>query len=148
MVAGGGGCWHCISREKHVIVIPQYPREQLGRYLADIHADVGLLLSTVPETFSYTLSELWAAGLPVVATRLGAFASRIEDGVSGWLVEPDAEDVMKTLSRLNENRSEITIVFDSLHQQSVRTSTEMVNDYQAIEPMTSIASRRVFLCGR
>ena len=46
---------------------------------------LAMSVSIVPETFSYTLSELWAAGIPVLATRLGAFGDRIVDGENGWL---------------------------------------------------------------
>lgn len=43
-----------------------------------------------PETFSYTLSAALAAGLPVVATRIGAFPERLEGRPLTWLVEPTA----------------------------------------------------------
>jgi len=144
---GDGG--QSYQGKKHVTVTIEYQREALGQHLSDIHADVGLLLSTVPETFSYTLSELWAAGLPVITTRIGAFATRIDDGQNGWLVEPQAADVMQTLKRLNENRSELESVFNSLHQHPIRTSVEMVAEYQDAEPKHSVvAVNRFFLCRR
>ena len=43
-----------------------------------------------PETFSYTLSAALAAGLPIVAARIGAFPERLAGRPLTWLVDPDA----------------------------------------------------------
>ena len=47
------------------------------------------MVSICEETFSYTLSESWAAGLPAFASNLGALRERIEKHGGGWLFEPD-----------------------------------------------------------
>jgi len=45
------------------------------------------------ENFPRTLVEAYAAGLPVIASRLGAMAELVQDGVTGLLAEPgDAHD--------------------------------------------------------
>ena len=45
------------------------------------------------ENFPRTLVEAYAAGLPVIASRLGAMAELVQDGVTGLLAEPgDAAD--------------------------------------------------------
>ena len=43
-----------------------------------------------PETYSYTLTAAIDAGLPIVATRLGAFSERLEGRPLTWLVDPQA----------------------------------------------------------
>src|SRR5439155_17511335 len=43
--------------------------------------------STGPETFSFTLSEAWAAGLPVVVPPIGALAERVAAGGGGWILD-------------------------------------------------------------
>ena len=60
----------------------------LPALVARIAPDAALLLPTVAETFSYTLSELRSLGVPVIATRVGALAERIRDGIDGFLVDP------------------------------------------------------------
>ena len=40
-----------------------------------------------PETYSYTLTESWMAGLPVIASDLGALKERISSTGGGWLVD-------------------------------------------------------------
>lgn len=43
------------------------------------HAGLGFLPALWPETWSYTLTQMWQAGLDVVAFDLGAPADRIRD---------------------------------------------------------------------
>jgi hypothetical protein len=63
-----------------------------GRYVAadlpDLLAHYRVRLvafpSAGPETFSFTLSEAWAAGRPVVVPPFGALAERLADTGAGW----------------------------------------------------------------
>jgi glycosyltransferase involved in cell wall biosynthesis len=106
-----------------------YHTEELGDLLASIAPDVALLLSVVPETFSYTLSELHAAGIPVIATRMGAFIERIQEGENGWLVEPETAAVIDCLRHVAAHRQELAVTQKVLAAQTVRTTQQMVRDY-------------------
>lgn len=84
-------------------------REDVWRTLARV--DAVAVPSLWYETFSFVVSEAFAAGVPVVASRLGPLADRVRDGVDGLLVPPndvsawrdalqrlvDAPDVLKRL---------------------------------------------------
>jgi len=117
-----------------VSIRESYNPNELAILLRDIKPDIGMLLSTVPETFSYTLSELWAAGIPVLATRIGAFIDRICDGENGWLVEPEQSAVVEKLRHLDLNKALLANVKRKIAQQSVRTASQMVNDYAKALP--------------
>lgn len=55
--------------------------------------------AAAPETFSYTLSEVWAAGRPVVVPPIGALASRVAGSGAGWVWSDDdwrSEEAMLT----------------------------------------------------
>ncbi len=45
--------------------------------------------STGPEAFSFTLSESWAAGRPVVVPPIGALAERVAGTGAGWILTDD-----------------------------------------------------------
>jgi glycosyltransferase involved in cell wall biosynthesis len=49
-------------------------------------AQVALFPNQVEESFSYALSDIWAAGLPVLAAPLGALAERVGHCACGWLL--------------------------------------------------------------
>lgn len=119
-----------------VTVLASYDKKELGGLLRESRPDLGLLLSTVPETFSYTLSELWAAGLPVLATRLGAFVDRVDEGDNGWLVEPEPVAVLDQVRLLNGQRGLLLQVRERLLERSVQTADSMVEAYAALEPVS------------
>ncbi len=116
-----------------VTVVSSYHKTELAELLQQVNPDLGLLLSIVPETFSYTLSELWAAGIPVLATRLGAFSDRIVDGGNGWLSDIQPRAVLDKLRWLDGNRVEIDRVGDALRRQEIRSAEAMTADYSALE---------------
>lgn len=47
------------------------------------------VLPTKKESFGMVIAEAMACGLPVVSTRVGGVQGLVEDGVTGFLVEPD-----------------------------------------------------------
>jgi glycosyltransferase involved in cell wall biosynthesis len=51
-------------------------------------ADVWCQVSRWQELFGFTIAEAMAAGRPVIGTRTGGIPELIEDGVTGYLVEP------------------------------------------------------------
>lgn len=128
----GGGAF---EGKTGVRVIPQYHWQEMQGYLNDLKPDLGLLLSIVPETFSYTLSELWAARIPVLATDLGAFSDRIIEGRNGWLIEADSVSVLSKLKWLDNNPKQIAFVRQYLEQQPVKTAAQMADQYYALAPL-------------
>ena len=129
---GAGSDAHELFGESGVHVILDYRRDDLPRLLAQIQPDAALLLPTVAETFSYTLSELRSLGVPVIATRVGALAERIEDGVDGFLVDPNAAAVAARVGALAADRAAFARVRATLVQRTATTPTEMARTYATI----------------
>lgn len=117
-----------------VHVIDQYASEDLPAIVASIQPDVGLLLSIVPETFSYTLSELFLLGIPPAATRLGGFAERILAGETGYLFEPNVEAMLACLREIHADRDALRAIRVGLPTLPVRTAADMVADYRRLLP--------------
>ena len=111
-----------------------YQLHELPELLADIKPDLGLLLSVVPETFSYTLSELYAAAVPPIGTNLGAFADRIEHGQTGWLIEPKKKALLKQLEALAKDPDSIEAVRNNLLAMHIDTTKEVAKRYLALLP--------------
>lgn len=120
--------------QPHVTILPKYQRSALGGLLNQLKPDLGLLLSVVPETFSYTLSELQAASIPTLATRLGAFADRIEEDRTGWLVAPNGADVLAQLHLLFSEPQRLVSVREHLAAIPRRSAADMVHDYLELVP--------------
>ncbi|MDX1380232.1 MAG: glycosyltransferase, partial [Xanthomonadales bacterium] len=117
-----------------VDVVPEYRREDLPRLLHRLGPHAGLLLSLVPETWSYTLSELRALGIPPVATRVGSLARRIEHDHDGRLIEPDADALVSEVEALASDPSVLDAIRERLTGHRERGVAEMADDYDALCP--------------
>lgn len=61
--------------------------------------------STCYETFGLTIIEAFSCGTPVIASRHGAFAELVENGVTGLLFNPgDAADLSKKIAWAESNQ--------------------------------------------
>jgi GT2 family glycosyltransferase len=67
-----------------VFVSGRFPPENAVETLADLHCHAALFLSVWPETYCYTLTEAWRAGLWAVGFDLGAVGERIAATGWGW----------------------------------------------------------------
>ncbi|WP_162561113.1 glycosyltransferase [Methylobacterium terrae] len=90
-------------------VTGSYRPEELPHLLADVDPDYVFLSSVWPETYSYVLSEVWAAGYKVVALDAGAPAERIR-AQGGGLLLPFTRDTAILLDALVEARSRLAEV--------------------------------------
>lgn len=82
-----------------VDIIGRYRHEELPGLLQRLRCHVALFLSNWPETYSYTLTEAWRAGLWPVVTGLGALAERVQATGMGTVLSaiPTADQVFEGL---------------------------------------------------
>lgn len=131
-----------------ITIIPAYDRSELPGLLQSIGPDVGLLLSVVPETFSFALQELFELGIPTVATRVGSFADRIQDGINGFLVDAVPDAVLKQLRDLAEDRTPLKRISQHLILNPPRRPQEMLADYEAVIGLPTLSERAYFASNR
>jgi spore coat protein SA len=75
-------------------------------------ADVAVVPSGTREAFGLVNVEAMACGLPVVATRAGGMKEIIEDGVTGFLVDPERlheEMLVRLLVLLKDETLRVTM---------------------------------------
>ncbi|MDQ3028101.1 MAG: glycosyltransferase, partial [Pseudomonadota bacterium] len=70
----------------HLYVHGPYRPQRVGDWLRAYGAELVLFPNRVPESFSYALSEAWAAGIPVLAGPEGAIGERVARHGGGWLL--------------------------------------------------------------
>ncbi|QBQ53518.1 glycosyltransferase family 4 protein [Nitrosococcus wardiae] len=137
LLLGCGMFGQSFAAMEGITLIPDYDFADLGPLVQDFAPDCALLLSTLPETFSYTLSEMWALGIPTLATNLGAFAERIHHGINGFLYEPDVHSLTELVASLAQDPTPLIHVARHLGTHPVRQAKDMVKDYQALLPTPS-----------
>ncbi|MBX3726989.1 MAG: glycosyltransferase [Xanthomonadales bacterium] len=124
-----------------VHLLCDYPRDELPTLVASLAPDLALLPATVAETFGYLLSELRDLGVPVLATAIGAYRERIDDGVDGLLAEPEAGALARRLAALRDDRTVLDRVRARLAALPSRSAGAMAADYAALLPPAPPASR-------
>jgi hypothetical protein len=95
------GPWQ--SDDAVLTVHGRYDPRDLPDLLAHYRVRLVAFPSAGPETFSFTLSEAWAAGRPVVVPPFGALGERVAGTGAGWLWTDDEwRDEAKMLARIAE----------------------------------------------
>ncbi len=131
---GAGKDGEAFFGQPGVNVILHYQRQDLPRLLHVIGADAAALLSVVPETFSYTLSEMQQLGVPVIATHVGSLAERVCDGQDGWLIEPTVDALIQAVGKIAADRGLLDAVRTKLRAIEHFTTADMVRRYNDICP--------------
>jgi glycosyltransferase involved in cell wall biosynthesis len=134
-LAGCGEHADPYTKNPRITIIPEYKRDKLPDLIRELQPDVGLLLSVVPETFSYTLAELQSLAVPTLATCLGSFADRIHDGVTGFLCPPEPQAIIARLKSLAADRRSLLQIHKTLKTIGERSVKDMLNDYAALSPI-------------
>ena len=93
------GPWQ--SGDAVLTVHGRYDPRDLPELLAHYRVRLVAYPSAGPETFSFTLSEAWAAGCPVVVPPFGALAERLEGTGAGWAwTDEEWRDAARMLARI------------------------------------------------
>lgn len=107
-----------------------YTREDVVLKIKELNPHIGVVLSLWPETFCHTLTEMWAAGIPVLAIDLGAVGNRIRKTGAGWLVSKDIDH--------DECRKELTEAVYNLDDYNAKI--DKVNEWQKKEGLENTLS--------
>jgi glycosyltransferase involved in cell wall biosynthesis len=74
------------SDDLRITIHGRYHPDDLPDLLAHYRVSLVLFPSEGPETFSYTLSEIWRAGMPVLVPPIGALAERVAGARAGFVL--------------------------------------------------------------
>jgi O-antigen biosynthesis protein len=89
------------SDDGRLTVHGRYDARDLGTLLDHYGASLVLYPSSGPESFAYTLSEVWQAGRPVLVPPIGALAERVDAQGAGWIMsEAEWRDESRMLDRV------------------------------------------------
>ena len=130
---GCGEAGVALAQELGWDAIERYEPGALPELLAGVAPHAGLLASIVPETFSYTLSELHALGIPPLATDMGSFQDRITEGFNGFLFNPTPAALVALVRQLHSDPARLLSVASHLAAQpAARSASDMVLDYTSL----------------
>lgn len=108
-VAGIGPAAWMLKRRAGIEMLGPQTQAQVQ---AEMQSATALVLPSIwYENFPRTLVEAFAAGLPVIASRIGALAELVDDGQTGLLFEPgDAPGLSRVLRWANAHPREMAVM--------------------------------------
>lgn len=111
----------------------RYKVDEVVTRLREIDSQLVCILSVLPETFSRTLSEAWAAGIPVVVGPVGAQAERVRQ-TGGGIVLPvlKANAVMAAILELKHNREAHEALRLAVKKIPLHSELDMVEEYRTL----------------
>lgn len=118
------------SSAARVVLHGAYRRPMLAERIVHAGCHIGLLSSVAAESFSLTLSEVTAVGLPVVASDLGALRERVQREQLGWLFDPWAPSTLRSiLVEVEARRELVDETAARIRTRPVRTEEAMSQDH-------------------
>mgnify|MGYP002333221963 FL=1 len=94
------------KKDSRIIWHGKVEPEQVFDEIKNLH--VLVLPSICLEIFGLNISEALAMGKPVLATRCGGAEMQIENGVNGWLVEPNDAKALK--AKMEDIINDVSII--------------------------------------
>jgi glycosyltransferase involved in cell wall biosynthesis len=105
------------------------PNSQMQARLSE--ADLCIVPSIWLETGPLVVLEAFAAGVPVVGSRLGGIAELVRDGTDGMLFAPgDSMDLSRIIQTLAGDRARLSALKRGVHQP--RTMSDVARDTAAV----------------
>ncbi|MEE9345840.1 MAG: glycosyltransferase [Methylococcales bacterium] len=131
---GAGNNHDDYHRYPNIEIVDHYQASELQALLQHYQPDVALLLSAVSETFSYTLSEMFQAGIPVIVTPYGALKQRVEDGKTGFIIQTESDKLVNLLDELSQDSQQLAAIRKNLVAVSQPDEQQVVSQYLQLLP--------------
>lgn len=108
-----------------------YERDEFEKIVNEIRPNYIGLMSICPETYSHTLTESIATGIPIIATDLGALKERVEKDNIGWVVNhQNPEEIYNTI--INISKEDYLKKVKNISNVKLKTFNEMIKEYEEI----------------
>jgi glycosyltransferase involved in cell wall biosynthesis len=131
-----------VERESHIRLLPSLPPPEVVETLADY--DVLAVPSQWMETGPLVVLEAFAAGIPVIGSRLGGIADKVSHGVDGLLVDDyrDEGAWQAALGRCASDRNLVQTLRAGVTppRQRLDVARDMLELYRAISVSADVAA--------
>ena len=109
----------------------EYKREKLPGLLVKNDIKLVCIFSTVPETYSYTLTETLMAKTPVISFDIGAVPERIKKDDLGWVIPLDSsvKDIYSNIKEILNNKDEYEVKKQNCINYKFKTIEDMQKEY-------------------
>ncbi len=111
----------------------KFNKSEIVDMLVENHIDIVCLLSTWPETYSYTLTESLLAGIPVIVSNFGALKERVEKLKVGYVLKQyDSKSLVNLIDRLSKDNKQYMVYKNNIQNLKFLSIPEMIREYEDV----------------
>ena len=120
--------------KKDLIKHGRYDRNEIEKLLTENNINLVCIFSIWPETYSYTLSESIAAGIPTLVTDIGALGERVKRYDIGWTIkyDDDYKNILSKIYEIIENKEMYLNKKVSVENVVLPTKNQVANYYEKL----------------
>lgn len=110
----------------------RYKRENLPKLLKENKINLICSFSIWAETYSYTLTEEIASGVPVLSFDVGAVADRIETNKFGYTMKlgSSIDEIKVEIEKIIKDKEKYNEVIENIRKYRIKTVDEMSTEYR------------------
>lgn len=119
------------KNKKNYVYHGRYRREELSKLIEENNINLVCNFSIWAETYSYTLTEEIASGVPVLSFDIGAVGDRIKENKYGYTIDINSsiDDIIKKINDIFKNKKEYKKIMSNLLEYKIKSVDDMCNDY-------------------
>ncbi|MHB8442992.1 MAG: glycosyltransferase [Patescibacteria group bacterium] len=111
----------------------KFNKSEIVNMLFEDHIDIVCLLSTWPETYSYTLTESLLAGIPVIVSNFGALKERVEKLKVGYVLKQyDSKSLVNLVDRVSDDNKQYMVYKNNIQNLKFLSISEMIREYKDV----------------
>lgn len=111
----------------------RYQREEFNDRVKEIAPSFAGIFSIWPETYCHTMTEAWAAGIPVLASDIGTLRERVNKHGGGWLLDlEDPEGAYRQILEIAADREEYERELARADLRGIKSVREMAEGYEEL----------------
>lgn len=122
------------KNKKNYLYHGLYKRENLPTLLKDNKIDLICFFQKWPETYSYTVNEAIAAGIPILSFDIGAGAERIKKYKFGWVVDVNlnANAIISKILDIYDDKKDYNDKIVQIDKYKMKSISDMCAEYNAL----------------
>ena len=125
-----GALQNDLNLEDYGIYHGSYKRNDFCKLVKKIKPSFIGILSIWPETYCHTLSEAWACGIPVLATKIGVLEERVNKNGGGWLLNhKNHSNAYNEIIKIANSPEEYVKVAEQVKEITFKSTKEMAVEY-------------------
>lgn len=121
-----------------------YTRGELPQLLINNDIDLVCIFATWPETYSYTLTESYMAGVPVLTFDIGAVGDRVKKDDLGWTIEfnTNTEKILEKIVEISNNKEKYNAKKNNFKSYKFKKLEEMQKYYEELYSKINIKEEK------